>query len=105
MRRNDDRLTGLVSGRSASMKNGVPYLCKDLSTAIERPGGSGMPWPPIVSVSSSNPRMRKNMIWQCCRPTSLAYSGWSCIHWRMRCGDASSRGIKWRSISTRPAGT
>jgi hypothetical protein len=49
-RRNDDRLTALVSGRSASMKDGVPYLCKALSTATERPGESGTPCPPIVSV-------------------------------------------------------
>jgi CheY-like chemotaxis protein len=32
------------------MKNGVPYLCKALSTAIERPGESGTPCPPIVSI-------------------------------------------------------
>jgi hypothetical protein len=39
-------------------------------------------------------------------PTDLlGPSGWSCIHWWMRCADASSRGIKCRSISTRPART
>ena len=31
------------------MKNGVPYTCSELSTAIERPGVSGTPWAPTAS--------------------------------------------------------
>src|SRR5262249_17699674 len=49
----------LASGRPAWIKNGVPYTCSELSTAIQAPGVSGTRWAPTASRSSDNPAIRK----------------------------------------------
>lgn len=95
----------LESGRSARIKNGVPYTCSDLSTAIERPGVSGMPWAPIASRSSDNPTVRKNTKDRFWRRTSSALCGLARIHSRIRCVDISSRGMMLRSMRMRLTGT
>ena len=66
------------------MKNGVPYTCSELSTAIERPAVSGTPWAPMASPSSDNPAMRKNTNDRFWRRTSSALCGLVRIHSRMR---------------------
>ena len=93
-----------MSGRSASMKNGVPYTCNALSTAIERPGVSGTPWPPTASRSSDKPAIRKNTNHLFWRRTPAGYTGLERIHSGLRSNDISPRGMMLRSMRIRPTG-
>jgi hypothetical protein len=96
------------TGTPAWMKNGVPYTCSALSTAIDRSAVSGIPWAPSASRASEpsdRPTIRKNTKDRFCRRTSSAPSGLARIQSRMRCIDISSRGMMLRSMRTRPTGT
>ena len=77
-------------------------MCSVRSTAIERPGVSGMPCAPIGSSSRAD-RFRGRRHRTCSSAAAPCHRlGLRSIHSRMRCIDISSLGMMLRSIRQRP---